>query len=67
MTPHLQKIQFASSGQVVVSRPNKVHATRIGGFADIEMIFDGKQGTIPSKDAKSSARLTLLGRSEVFQ
>ncbi|APO79738.1 hypothetical protein AM571_PC02008 (plasmid) [Rhizobium etli 8C-3] len=50
-----------------MSRPNKVHATRIGGFADIEMIFDGKQGTIPSKDAKSSARLTLLGRSEVFQ
>lgn len=61
VTPDLQKIQFASSGQVTVSRPNKVHAARTGGFADIEMIFDGKQVTIHSKDAKSFAQIDAPG------
>lgn len=61
VTPDLQKIQFASSGQVAVSRPNKLHAARTGGFADIEMIFDGKQVTIHSKDAKSFAQIDAPG------
>ena len=52
ITPDLQKLQFASSGQVAVSRPDKVHAARTGGFSNVELIFDGKQITIHSKDDK---------------
>ena len=37
MTENFQKIQFTSSGQVQVSRPNMVRATRTGGYSDIEL------------------------------
>ena len=42
LTDNLQKIQFASSGQMLLSRPDKVRASRLGGYADVEMVFDGK-------------------------
>ena len=38
-----QKLALASSGEVIVSRPGKIRATRAGGHADIEMLFDGKR------------------------
>ncbi|HWJ18375.1 MAG TPA: DUF2092 domain-containing protein, partial [Geobacterales bacterium] len=31
ITPELQKLQFTSSGQVLLDRPNKLHVTRHGG------------------------------------
>src|SRR4051794_36572412 len=43
ITPSLQKIQFTSSGQVQLSRPDKLRATRTGGYRDVEIVFDGKQ------------------------
>ena len=36
ITPELQKIQFTSSGQVQLSRPDKLRATRTGGYRDVE-------------------------------
>src|SRR5258708_24833403 len=39
ITNDLQKIQFASSGQMLLSRPDKIRATRIGGDAQVERIF----------------------------
>ena len=42
ITPEVEKIQFASSGTVLLSRPDKVRASRTGGYADIEIVFDGK-------------------------
>lgn len=42
ITSDLQKIQFASSGSLLLSRPDKLRATRTGGYADIELVFDGK-------------------------
>lgn len=44
ITPQLQKLQFASSGQILLDRPNKLHATRHGGYTDVDVYFDGKQG-----------------------
>ncbi|WP_208249931.1 DUF2092 domain-containing protein [Rhizobium sp. T1470] len=61
VTPDLQKLQFTSSGQVAVSRPNKMHAARTGGFSDAEMIFDGKQITIHSKDDKVFTQIDAAG------
>src|SRR6476469_3035777 len=52
ITSKLQKIQFTSSGQVQLSRPNKLRATRTGGYRDVEIVFDGKLLTVNNKDGK---------------
>src|SRR6516164_2543391 len=39
ITPQIEKIQFASSGQLEISRPDKFHGIRIGGYADVEITF----------------------------
>src|SRR5262249_53385336 len=43
ITDDLQKIQFASSGQIMLGRPDKLRASRTGGYADVELVFDGKK------------------------
>jgi hypothetical protein len=50
ITGDLQKVEFASSGTVSLSRPDKIRVTRTGGFADVEMVFDGKQLSILGKN-----------------
>jgi hypothetical protein len=61
ITSNLQKIQFTSSGQVQLSRPDKLRATRTGGYRDIEIVFDGKMVTVNNKDAKDYAQLEVSG------
>src|SRR4051812_40787218 len=46
ITPELQKIQFASSGQLLLSRPDKLRASRTGGYTNVEIVFDGKTLTM---------------------
>jgi hypothetical protein len=46
-----QKIGLASSGTLTLNRPDKLHATRSGGFANVEMVFDGKTLTLLGKNA----------------
>jgi hypothetical protein len=41
-TADLQKLQLTSSGQLEINRPDKVHASRIGGYTDVEFVLDGK-------------------------
>jgi len=50
ITNDLQKIQFTNSGQVVLSRPDKLRARRTGGYADVQLVFDGKALSIFSLD-----------------
>jgi hypothetical protein len=50
ITSDLQKIQFASSGRIQLSRPDKLRATRTGGYADLELTFDGKTVSILGKN-----------------
>jgi hypothetical protein len=45
-----QKIALASSGSLILNRPDKVHLTRTGGFANAEMVFDGKTLTLVGKN-----------------
>jgi hypothetical protein len=54
-----QTLTLASSGTVTLSRPDKIRATRAGGFADVEMNFDGKTLTILGKN------LNLYAQEEV--
>src|ERR1700756_4224062 len=46
-----QKIALASSGTLTLNRPDKLHLTRTGGFANVEMVFDGKTLTLLGKNA----------------
>ena len=64
VTSNLQKIQFTSSGQVQLSRPDKLRATRTGGYRDIEIVFDGKTVTVNNKDAKDYAQLDVSGTTD---
>ena len=55
MTTDLEKIQFTSSGQLQITRPDKLHVTRRGGYADFELFYDGKTLTVRDKDANQAA------------
>jgi hypothetical protein len=41
VTADMMKVGFASSGTVAMARPDKIRLTRTGGFADVEMAYDG--------------------------
>ena len=60
ITPDLQKIQFASSGQAALVRPDKLRASRLGGYADIEMVFDGRTLTLHDRHARAYAQVEAV-------
>src|SRR3954463_14346170 len=64
ITPDLQKIQFTSSGQVQLSRPDKIRATRAGGYRDVEVVFDGKLVTVNDRDTKNYAQFEAAGSAD---
>jgi hypothetical protein len=61
VTKDEQKLELASSGTMVLNRPNKLHATRSAGFADVEMIFDGETLTLFGKTANRYAQIEAPG------
>ena len=56
-----QRLALASSGTVTLTRPDKLRATRAGGFADIEMIFDAKTLTLLGKNTNLYAQIDIPG------
>jgi hypothetical protein len=61
ITTALQKIQFTSSGRVQLSRPDKLRVTRTGGYADVELVFDGKMLTIFGKNLNAYTQVDTPG------
>ncbi|MBZ9655603.1 DUF2092 domain-containing protein [Phyllobacterium lublinensis] len=61
VTKDHQKLLLASSGTMEVGRPDKIRATRSGGFANVEMTFDGKTLTILGKDDNLYAQFEVPG------
>ena len=61
VTKQQQKIGLASSGTLTLERPDKLHATRTGGFANVEMVFDGKTLTLLGKNANLYAQVDAPG------
>jgi hypothetical protein len=61
ITPDIEKIQFASSGRLQVSRPDKVRVSRTGGYADVELVFDGKTATVLGKHINSYVQIDAPG------
>ena len=56
-----QTVGLASSGKMTLNRPDKIHGTRTGGFADIEFAFDGKTLTFLGKHANAYAQVDAPG------
>jgi len=56
-----QKIALASSGTLTLDRPDKLHLTRNGGFANVEMVFDGKTLTMLGKNSNLYTQVEAPG------
>ena len=58
-----QKLQFSSSGKIVLRRPDKLHVTRQGAIADLALVYDGKvyatlrHGATVALDAKTGKEI----------
>jgi hypothetical protein len=61
VTKQQQKIGLASSGTLALERPDKLRATRTGGFANVEMVFDGKTLSLLGKNANLYAQIEAPG------
>jgi hypothetical protein len=61
ITPQMEKIQFTNSGEALLSRPDKLRAHRVGGYADVSMFFDGKTVSILGKHLNGYAQFDAPG------
>ena len=61
VTKENHKFALASSGTLTLNRPDKLHATRTGGFSAVEFTFDGKTLTLLGKNANAYAQVDAPG------
>lgn len=61
ITPQLEKLQFTSSGEMLLSRPDKLRAHRLGGYADVALYFDGKTVSIFGKNLDAYSQFSAPG------
>ena len=61
VTPELEKIQFTSSGKLLLTRPDKLRISRTGGYADVQLVYDGKTVSLYGNNAKAYAQADLTG------
>ena len=56
-----QILALASSGAVTLNRPDKIVVTRTGGFADVEVFYNGKTLTVLGKNLNAYVQKDLPG------
>jgi hypothetical protein len=56
ITPELEKIQFTNSGEALLRRPDKLRAHRVGGYADVALVYDGKVVSVLGKHINAYAQ-----------
>ncbi len=61
VTSEHQKLQIATSGTMVLNRPDKLRAYRKTGFSDTETVFDGKTLSILGKVQNSYVQAEVPG------
>lgn len=61
ITSDMEKLQFTSSGELKLHRPDKLYAHRVGGYADVELFFDGKTADIYGKHLNAYAQVEIPG------
>jgi hypothetical protein len=59
--PQLEKIQFTNSGEALLSRPDKLRAYRVGGYADVALFFNAKTVSIYGKRINGCAQFDVPG------
>jgi hypothetical protein len=64
VTNKLEKIQFNSSGELLLVRPDKLRVSRTGGISDIELTFDGRTATIFGKNLNTFAQADIPGSTD---
>ena len=57
VTPEGQKLQFLHSGEMVVQRPDRLHALRRGAAGTAEIFLDGRALTLLGRDANAYVQL----------
>jgi hypothetical protein len=68
ITPQMEKIQFTNSGEVLLSRPDKLRAHRVGGYSDVALYFDGKTVSVYGKHINAYAQFDGPGTvDQVFE
>jgi hypothetical protein len=61
ITPYLEKLQFTNSGEVLLRRPDKLRAHRVGGYADVALYFDGQTVSVFGKHLNGYAQFEAPG------
>ncbi|WEK49276.1 MAG: DUF2092 domain-containing protein [Candidatus Kaistia colombiensis] len=61
VTPQMEKLQFNSSGKASIHRPDEFRVSRTGGYADVELLYDGKSVTVLDKNANAYASEPMSG------
>lgn len=56
-----QKLGLASSGSVAVARPDNIRASRIGGFSEQDMVFDGTTFSLLGKLSGGYVQMPMSG------
>ncbi len=61
VTPTDQKLGLASSGTATLARPDRIRVARSGGFADFEILYDGKELTLLGKNSNLYTQVAAPG------
>lgn len=64
VTPELQKIQFTSSSKLLLRRPDKFRVSRLGGYADVDLVFDGKSVALYGRHNNAFAQIEASGTTD---
>ena len=64
ITPELEKIQFTSSGELTLARPDRLQVRRTGGYADAALLFNGTTATVVDVAGNRFASLPAEGTLE---
>jgi hypothetical protein len=64
VTNDLEKIQFNSSGEVFLARPDKLRVSRTGGYSDVELMFDGATVTLMGKNINVFSQVSAPGSTD---
>lgn len=66
ITPEIEKIQFNNSGEILLARPDKFKGRRVGGYADVEILYDGKTTTVLGHNTNAYAQIAGTGTTDLM-
>lgn len=66
ITPDLEKIQFDSSTTLEMKRPDKLKLHRTGGYAAVNLTFDGTTLTVQDLNNKTYAQAAAKGTTDAL-